>query len=96
MASVDEIKAFTDSIPVYDGNTKLINYFINRVDEIYQILNSADLPISKTLKSLVFINIKSKLRGKAAKILNEYSFENWNNLKDFLFVNSLRNKTQQV
>lgn len=96
MTSVKEIKAFTDTIPNFNGNPKQLNYFINRVEEINNLIDGITPPVIDSLKKLSFINIKGKLTDKAAELIQGQNFDSWTSLKRFLvakFANKQNSST---
>lgn len=91
MSTIQEIKSLTDTIPRFNGNSKQLSYFISRVEETNTLINSCTPAVSETLKRIAFINVKSKLCDKAAEVVQEQTFENWQALKTFL-INKFSNK----
>lgn len=83
--TLSEIKHLTEIIPTYNGDIRILNNYLNAVDEVQDTLSTIVLtPIQKTY---LFGLIKAKLSLKAAELLAENKFLNWEELKDFLKTN---------
>lgn len=85
MANTNDFKLLLDSIPSYDGNPKTLTQFIIQVEDVNNILNS--LTPSPLQKKIIFLNIKTKITGKANEELRNLQFETWEQLKNHLINN---------
>lgn len=85
MASLADIKTYTEMIPTYEGDIMTLNNFIETVDETYVILNTLALTASQ--KMFAFNLVKNKLVNNAKKIVSQNKFLNWEELKLHLTTN---------
>lgn len=80
--TMSEIENLVKIVPEYNGNIHILNNFINKVDQVYEILRTFNL--SNIQKLFLFGLISNKLKDKAAEYLSTNDFQNWEDLKQFL------------
>lgn len=83
--TLSELKNLSEIIPLYNGDIKILNNFIIAVDEVLSTLNNIQL--SAIQKTYLFGLIKNKLTSKAAELLSENKFTDWDELKSYLTKN---------
>lgn len=78
------LKAFADTIPVYDGRTDLLEFFINAADQFHSLYSSNDIILSRYILQL----IKSKLTGRAQILIGaRLELNSWQDVKTSLRLN---------
>lgn len=78
------LKAFADTIPVYDGRTDLLEFFISSAELFHNTYSSNDILLNRYIKQV----IKSKLTGRAQILIGaRLELNNWQDVKTALRLN---------
>lgn len=76
------IRELIDVVPLFDGNSRMLNLFIKKCEYVYAILGQ----MTATENLFVIQKITSKLTGRAATLISEHDYASveWSSLKEIL------------